>query len=197
MHNLGAFINLLSETGGQDAGMDICHYMQIIGALVARKPQKVLEVGIGTALLTTGLVMGINFNQSGSLTCVDNWNDWNGVEPSEISILREAGVTVVAPVDEQQFIASCPDNSYDFVVSDGDHRNSWSWVDGYLRITKPDGFIYFHDTNNCLFPSLSKIMDRVKELGLPHYHFTQNSRADECCERGLLFVINKKSEFDS
>lgn len=173
--------------------MDSCHYLQIMGSLVARKPEHVLEVGIGTAMLTAGLVMGLRFNRRGSLTCVDSWFDWHGIEPPGIASLRESGVTVIAPVEENTFLKGCPANTFDFVVSDGDHRNSGYWVDEYFRITKPDGFIYFHDTNNTvMFPSIARIQQRVVELGLPSYHFTRSSRDDERCERGLLLVINRK-----
>jgi hypothetical protein len=141
--------------------------------------------------------MGLRFNQRGKLTCVDNWFDWHGIEPPEISAFRESGVSVVAPVEEKSFIEGCPSDSFDFVVSDGDHRNSGSWVDEYFRITKPDGFIYFHDTNNKeVFPSIARIEQRVMQLKLPHFHFTQSSRDDERCERGLLLVINNKSSVD-
>lgn len=194
MNNLKSYLDLLGRADQQDVGMDSCHYLQIIGSLVAKKPQRVLEIGIGTALLTVGLIMGLRYNQCGVLTCVDNWGDWQGIEPPEIVSLREAGVTVLAPIEERLFISECPDNTYDFVISDGDHKNSASWVDDYFRITKPDGFIYFHDTNNHdRFPSLALIEKRVKELGLTHFHFTQSSRTDERCERGLLFVINNKT----
>lgn len=194
MNNLKSYFDLLERTEKQDVGMDMCHYLQIIGALVAKKPQQVLEVGVGTALLSVGLLMGLRYNQCGELTCVDNWGDWHGVEPPEIDTLREAGVTVLAPLDECTFVRECPSNLYDFVVSDGDHSNSGSWVDEYFRITKPEGFIYFHDTNNHdKFPSLSRVEARVKELGLPHFHFVHSSRPDEHCERGLLFVINRKT----
>ncbi len=193
MYNLVSYINILEGADSQDSAMDICHYLQIIGSLVAKKPHHVLEVGIGTAMLTVGLVSALKFNQRGTLTCVDNWNDWHGVEPPEINVLREAGVAVIAPISEQEFVKQCPADCYDFVVSDGDHKNSWSWIDEYFRITKPDGFLYFHDTNNTKkFPALAGIESRVKELGLPYFHFTENSRNDEKCERGLLFVINKK-----
>lgn len=194
MDNLKSYIDLLGRADNQDAGMDACHYVQIVASLMAKKPRSILEVGIGTALLTVGLIMGIRYNRCGALTCVDSWYDWHGEEPPDIDSLREAGVTVLAPVEERQFLRECPDNEYDFVISDGDHRNSGSWVDEYFRITKPDGFMYFHDTNDHgAFPSLSLIEARVKELQLPYYHFTQSSRPDERCERGLLFVINKKA----
>jgi hypothetical protein len=73
-----------------------------------------------------------------------------------------------------------------------DHLRSQNWVDEYLRITCHDGFIFFHDTNSDPFPNLRKIVDRVKELNLPHYHFTESTRPEEKCARGWLFVINQK-----
>lgn len=192
MNNLNSFFTLFN-TQQSIVAVDKCHAFHIIGSLISKKPEKVLEVGIGTGFLSAGLLMGIRYNQKGTLTCVDNWQDWNGIEPPEIANLRAAGVNVVAPIAEKDFIMNCPDNEYDFVISDGDHLNSGSWVDEYFRITKANGFIFFHDTNiHDVFPSLSLIEPRVKELDLPYYHFTKNTRPDEHCERGLMFVINKK-----
>lgn len=193
MENIKAYLDLLCKSEQHEIAMDSNHCLHIIGSLLSKKPDNVLEIGIGKATLTAGLVMGLRYNRKGRLTCVDNWIDWGGNEPSEIAVLREAGVTIIAPVEEKDFLYGCPSNSYDFVVSDGDHFNCDQWVDQYIRITKPDGFIYFHDTNNCMFPNLDTIRQRVKQLGLPHFHFTQSSREDEQCERGLLFVINTKS----
>ena len=191
MINLNNFFTLFN-TQQSIVAVDKCHALQIIGSLISKKPDKVLEVGIGTGFLSAGLVMGLNYNQKGSLTCVDNWHDWHGVEPPEISRLRAAGVTIVAPVAERDFIANCPSNEYDFIIADGDHHHSGEWVDEYFRIAKPGAFIYFHDTNqHDVFPSLALIEKRTKELGLPYFHFTQSSRPDEHCERGLMFVINK------
>lgn len=193
MESLRTFFDLLAKSDPDYVGMDTCHYLQIIGTLIAKKPENVLEVGIGTALMTAGLVMGLRYNQRGRLTCVDNWFDWQGIEPPGVTSLRSSGVTVVAPVDERVFLEACPDDTYDFVVSDGDHRNIWLWIDHYFRVTRPDGIIYFHDSNNTeLFPTIGHIEQRVKQLGLPYYHFKQNSRPDERCDRGLLMVVNSK-----
>lgn len=194
MNHIKSFVDLLARSEPQETAMDSCHYLHILGSLLAKKPERVLEIGIGTALLTVGLSMGLRFNQKGSLTCVDNWKEWHGIEPPEIAALKEAGVCVVAPVEERDFLAGCPDNAYDFVVSDGDHCNIAQWVDEYFRITTPGGFVYFHDTNNTgMFPSISRVQERVLELGLPCYHFISNSRSEERCERGLLMVINTKA----
>jgi len=52
--------------------------------------------------------------------------------------------------------------------------------------------MFFHDTNNAEFPGLLTIETQVAELGLPYFHFKKDSRENERCSRGLLFVINKK-----
>jgi len=59
VENIKSFIELLASSDSQEAGMDYCHYLQIVGSLVAKKPEKILEVGIGTAMLTVGLLMGV------------------------------------------------------------------------------------------------------------------------------------------
>jgi hypothetical protein len=39
---------------------------------------------------------------------------------------------------------------------------------------------------------LASLKDKIELMALPHFHFTESSRPDERCERGWLFVINKK-----
>ncbi len=94
---------------------------------------------------------------------------------------------------EEAFVRSCPDDEFDFLISDGDHFHSGTWVDQHLRITRHDAFLFFHDTNQAeRFPSLSLIEKAISGRGLPYYHFKENSRPDEHCDRGWLFAINKK-----
>jgi len=109
--------------------------------------------------------------------------------------LRKVGVNVVAPVEEYLFVSGCPSESYDFLISDADHLNSGTWIDEHLRIVRPGGFLFFHDTNQIdEFPNMALIGKRVKELGLCHYHFKKSSRPDEQCERGWLFVMKPERE---
>ena len=62
-----------------------------------------------------------------------------------------------------------------------------------MRIVGHDGFLFFHDTNQPdIFPGLAEIESQVRQRGLPYFHFKDQSRPDERCERGWLFVINKK-----
>ncbi|MEX0677857.1 MAG: class I SAM-dependent methyltransferase [Pirellulales bacterium] len=192
MENLRRYFDLVGKFVGQERAVDVAHNLFLIGCLVARKPRHVLEMGMGTGFVTGSVIQALGFNGVGELTCVDNWHDWGGREPDGTQQIRAAGVRVVAPMDEERFLRSAPADAYDFVISDADHFRSHAWVDQYLRITAHDGFLFFHDTNNDLFPNLRAIVDRVGELNLPHYHFIESTRPDERCSRGWLFVINRK-----
>lgn len=199
MKNLQEYFNLILNFDNNNiVALDRCHNIFLIGALLSKKPENVLELGIGTAYVTLSLIHAIAYNKKGKLTCVDNFLDWGGQKPEWIDKIREAGVNVVAPVEEKEFVSNCASDTYDFLISDADHTNSGLWVNEHLRITQHDGFMFFHDTNlhntnlKDMFPNLVLVEKRIKELGLPYYHFTDNSRPDEKCERGWLFAINKK-----
>jgi predicted O-methyltransferase YrrM len=192
MKNLQELFNVIvGFENTNHVAIDAAHALFISGAVLSKKPSNILEVGIGTGYVTAHLLYSIAYNKVGKLTCIDNWNDTGGKEPPHIQSIRDAGVNVIVQY-EHQFVPSCEDNTYDFVISDGDHRNSHKWIDEYLRITQNDGFMFFHDTNCKHYPNLNVIEKRVKECGLFNYHFTVSSREDEECENGLLFAINKK-----
>jgi len=137
--------------------------------------------------------MGVKYNGKGKVTCVDNWKDRDYEVPvTIIKKLENAGVEVITS-DEEDYVRSCESDKYDFLVSDGDHHRSGLWIDEYLRIVKHDGFMFFHDTNLVhAYPTLDLINKRIRELNLPHYHFTESSREWESCANGMLFAINKK-----
>jgi predicted O-methyltransferase YrrM len=194
-HPLIPFFNLvLGFDHRNPIAIDCGHNILVIGAVLSKKPLNVLELGIGTGYLTMSLVHALKYNQTGQLTSVDNWFDTHGLEPKLAAELRAAGVRVVCSTEEE-FVHQAPTDAYDFLISDADHYNSGNWLDQHIRIVEHDGLMFFHDTNLAgVFPGLATLETRVKELGLPYYHFKQNSREDENCHRGMLFVINKKSK---
>jgi len=87
--------------------------------------------------------------------------------------------------DEESFVKTCATDSFDILISDADHYYSMRWLDHHLRIVRPGGILFFHDTNNhALFPELATLEQSVRELGLPYRHFTLNNRPTERCDRG-------------
>ncbi len=172
----------------EHVAMDSAHIEFIYGAAIASKPRDILELGIGSGRVTLTLARAILYNQTGKLTSVDNWNDWGGNNPG-LTLPSQARIVVNT---EEDFVREAPDSAYDFLVSDADHNNSGNWFDQHCRITKPDGLMFFHDTNNPEFPTLYELESKVRVLKLPFFHFKLSTRPDERCERGLLFVVNKK-----
>jgi glycosyltransferase involved in cell wall biosynthesis len=189
------FNHILNFNHDNSIAIDRCHNLFAVGALMSRKPQSVLELGIGTGYLTWSLIHALDYNGTGNLTCVDNWFDWGGIEPEGIDEIRKAGVQVVAPVSEAEFVKQCPADVYDFLISDADQFLSGFWVDELLRICRDDAFMFFRNTNRKVdLPNLQLIEKRIRQLGLFHYHFTETSRSDERCHTGWLFAINDKTQ---
>jgi predicted O-methyltransferase YrrM len=194
-HALTPYFNLvLGFDHANPIAIDCAHNLLIIGSVLARKPRQILELGFGTGYLTKSLMCAINFNTSGALTTVDNWYDTKGEEPHTAKELRAAGLNLVNS-GEEEFVRRAPTDFYDFLISDADHYNSLKWVDQYLRVVQHDGMLFFHDTNQPqTFAKLARLEAEIIRRKLPCFHFKQNSRPDERCDRGLLFVINKKQQ---
>jgi predicted O-methyltransferase YrrM len=172
--------------------MDLAHNALLLGAVASLKPDAVLELGVGAGYTSGAILQALAWNQKGRLTIVDNWHDWRGREPPHAQQLREAGARIVIR-DEESFVKRCKANTYDVLVSDADHSRSHLWLDQHLRIVRPGGLMFFHDTANPAFPNLARILEGVQERKLWHYHFTASSRPDERCHRGLLMVQNQKT----
>ena len=141
------FDHILNFDNSSLVAVDRCHNLFLIGALLSKKPERVIELGIGTGYITSSLIYALRYNRKGSLTCVDNWSEWGGNEPDGIDAYRSAGVEIVAPMAEEEFVKNCPSDSYDVLISDADPFLSGLWVDEHLRITKHNGFMFFHNTN--------------------------------------------------
>jgi predicted O-methyltransferase YrrM len=176
------------------AAIDENHVSLILGSLLSVKAKNILEIGIGTGFVTDMLLKAIEFNGCGNITSIDNYHDLGG-NLSEVTLeylQQKRQLNIIAPVEEKDFVLSSEDNTYDFLVSDGDHHHSGEWVLDIFRIMKPNSFMFFHDVNNPGFPGLMNYKVLSDEYNKPNYLFTQSSRKDEECHRGLLMVINKK-----
>lgn len=177
------------EFNQERCSMDIAHGIFIFGAILAHKPKDILEVGIGSGLISKLIIAGIKYNQLGNLECVDNFKD--GERPQLIDYISENAKVHIK--DEKQFILNC-NKKYDFIISDADHANSHNWLSNYIEIANDDAFLLFHDTNNPNCKNLlshEKFFEKQKTVDII-YHFKKNSLANERCDRGLL-VVKKKS----
>jgi len=176
------------------AAIDSAHGMLILGSLMSSKSKNILEIGIGTGFITTMLLNAIEYNKIGHLTCIDNFHDLGGNLPNQTleDIKSKQNVNVIAPIEEREFVFSSKENSFDFLVSDGDHQRSGEWADQIFKIMKPNSIMFFHDIDNPGYPNLKNYITRANSLGKPNFVFNSSSRPDEDCERGILMVINKK-----
>ncbi len=174
------------EPGDSGVAMDRAHALLIVGCILAQKPAAVVELGIGSGYLTRLLLGAIDYNGTGTLVSVDNWIDWQGKEPPIAQQLRTEGAAIVVS-EERAWCEQRETGSVDCLVVDSDHLHGGEWVHEHLRIVRPGGLLFFHDTNAPSYPSLKETVHAVR--GLSHVHFTKSSRPEERCGRGLLFVI--------
>ena len=176
------------------ASIDECHASLILGTALSTKPNNLLEIGIGTGFITNTLLYSIEYNQMGFLTAVDNYQDLGGnLKHDTIQQLQKnKNLKLLCPIQEKDFVLSSNDDSYDFLVSDGDHHNAGDWVEEIFRIMKPNAFIFLHDINNKIFPGLMNYKTLADKYNKPNYLFYKSSIEKEMCDRGLLMIINNK-----
>lgn len=171
--------------------MDQCHLDLLYGLIVSHKPQKILELGMGSAVATSVILKAIRYNgMAAELTCVDNWMDWNFKKPEEITSYEAKGVRVVTS-GEKEFIFSCKEK-YDLILSDADHDHAQDWFDRTAGLLEQGGILIYHDVMNPQFANLYEIVRKTIKSGHSYILFERSSRADENCGRGLLVITTEK-----
>jgi len=183
-------INNIVNLKNQGATIDICHVYLLFGTLISSKPKNILEIGIGTSLCSNILLKGIEYNGFGTLTCVDNLYDLGGNLPYYILDNMKSKANIIIS-NEKDFVFNCKDNSYDFLISDGDHNHAGEWVEQIFRIIQPNSFMFFHDVSES-YPNLINYKIEADKLNKPNHLFNISSRFDENCKRGFLMIENKK-----
>jgi predicted O-methyltransferase YrrM len=178
--------------------MDLAHVFKIAGEVYARKPKKILEIGIGTGLLSAHLLKAISHNGLGKLTCVDMLSDFCGQKKAHVELLEKYGAELQVKA-EADYLRDCKEQ-FDIVIADAEHKHDGEdpkeIVKPYVKVCKPEGIVFIHDTNNGQFPNLSNARQHVEcdpsAYGVSwHEHFVAKSRPRELCDRGL-FMMKKK-----
>lgn len=170
--------------------IDNNHIELIYGIIISHKPQNILEIGIGSGLLTKKILSAFKYNGiKNNLDCVDNFFDWSGIAPSHILDIKDINLIYKS---EEEFIRTC-EKKYDLIISDADHFNSHKWIDKTCCLLNENGILIYHDITNKMFPNLSSIISffEINSSKYSYFIFNKNSRNDERCDRGLLIVYRK------
>jgi predicted O-methyltransferase YrrM len=170
-----------------NVAIDKCHAMLIYGFILSQKPEEVLELGVGSGLVTKTIAYALKYNKKGNLTSIDNWAEWNGQEPSHIEELRQMGVKIVAPIQEKDFILN-ETKKYDVIISDADHKNSGKWADKVYDLLNNGGTIFAHDVERECWSTLKEYVEIAKNKNYEFTIFNKSSLDEEYCWRGLLMA---------
>ena len=164
--------------------MDDCHIDLIYALMIAHKPKNVLEIGIGSSVVTNRIIEAFDYNDiKPDITCVDNFIDWGGVPPLDLDTYGKRYVVS----NEKDFVFSCKEK-YNFIISDADHEHTNEWVDKTLGLLKDNGILIYHDVTNYQYPNLGEIISICENHNINHLLFNRSSLKSERCERGLLVI---------
>jgi len=170
-------------------GVAIDHnHIELIGSLIkCNKPESILEIGIGSGLVTNKIIEAVHYNHMKlNLTCVDNFIDWNGHVPIGFATFKDL-INFISS-DEKSFVAKC-ELTYDFIISDADHHHTNEWVDKTINLLNKGGILIYHDVTNKDFKNLYNIVIHAQKHRLNHVVFNKSSKPGERCERGLLVIF--------
>jgi predicted O-methyltransferase YrrM len=171
--------------------IDQAHADLIYGLVVAHKPKKILELGVGGGKSADVILSAMEYNQNGaSLTLVDNWYDFGYKMPQEVAD-RYQNVATIVSSSEKDFVFSTKEK-FDFIMSDADHYKTDQWFEHvYSKILNDNGVLIYHDINlfENAFVNLRDILYSCKKLQLNHFLFNKNSRNEERCHRGMLVIF--------
>lgn len=170
--------------------IDVAHADLLRALVVAGKPKKVLELGIGGGQATDAILSGLEYNQQDyEYTLVDNWLDFGRKMPPEVQERYGSRVNLVT-LDEREFVFACKEQ-YDLIMSDADHHNTDQWFEYvFEHLVAEGGILCYHDVTLVdQFPNLLTILNRCQEYNLNHKLFNKDSRPGEMCYRGFLVIF--------
>ncbi len=173
--------------------IDVNHAQLVTALVMSQKPGRVLELGFGSGEATRAILAGLRYNGAGcEYTIVDNWLDFDGIQPAITQDPEYAGINFVTS-PENVFVSEAlhAQNQYDFIFSDADHMATQNWFEPvYQQLLARAGILIYHDvTNTRDFPNLLRIYHDCVRNGYHYALFNNNSRTDERCDRGLLAIF--------
>lgn len=166
--------------------IDLPHNVLLFGAVLSAKPEHVLELGVGTGYATKSILLALSYNQTGKLTSVDSYKDFNGYEPAHFKELKDMGANIVNS-SEEEFVCKQEANTFDMLVSDADHANSIKWLSTTVSLLKIGSPMFFHDTN--YVESLKATASTLLSMGIQSHTFCKSTLQGERCERGWLLAF--------
>jgi predicted O-methyltransferase YrrM len=183
--------------------VDEAHVALINGIVKSQKPQRILELGLGSGTTTDAILEALQFNQQPfEFTLVDLWLEraWGG-DPDTMrsgtcppeAVEKYSQYINIVTSDEREYVFNCG-KTFDFIMSDADHHNTQKWFEYvYAEVLEAGGTLIYHDVTDRSFTNLREIYEKCKLFNLRFTLFNKNSRSDERCDRGLL-VIYKPEE---
>jgi predicted O-methyltransferase YrrM len=186
---------MFSQNVDDRVKIDKSHAYLLTGLVMANKPTKLLEIGLGGGESCNAILKGLEYNATSfDYTIVDNWHDWGGNIPD--GVLEQYGHRCkLITSSELDFIFTTQDK-FDFIMSDGDHHNADKWFGHvYDNLLQENGILIYHDVNlfEDDFPNLKNILYKVQSLKINHHLFNKNSLTNERCQRGLLVIFKNGS----
>lgn len=157
-------ISIYNKEPYKGAGIDINHAMLLFGIILSQKPEKILELGIGSGVASETILNALKYNSIKYIyDAVDNLCDIGGnLSEKYITKLKNENVNIFIS-EEEKFVKNCEPNKYDLIISDADHFHAGDWVEDIFRICKHNGIILCHDVDKG-YPNLTKYVDYVKRI---------------------------------
>ena len=158
---------------------------------MCNKPKNILELGLGGGRSSDAILNGIKYNQNNpKYTLVDNWLDYNYVQPTNFVNYCKNNINIVTS-DEKSFIHNCSE-TYDFIMSDADHQHTNEWFEYVFdNLLNEDGILIYHDISllPCGYKNLLEIYYKCIERNIKYKLFNKNSLVNEQCDRVLLVIF--------
>jgi len=163
----------------------------ILTALCCKRPKSILQLGLGSGNLLLSIAASQKEIQACRLDCVQIWQDKDTLTSDFSDDIQSAGINLVTPISEIEFINDCDSDNYDFLILNSVHSIGALWVDELLRITRSNGFLFIKNANHAYGSSrLPLIQKRFNEAGIFCYRFTEPEQCDGVFSGDWLFSVN-------